>query len=156
MRGIESAVTIDRPRRDVYAFVRDLENVAKLDPDVVSTARSEGEIEPGTTFRFRGKTPPLGRERDTTIRLTTLRPNEAIEFEGEVGPMRPKGGFSVEPSNGQTRLLFWGEPNPQGLAKLLSPLVTRQGKRLWDRRLERVKNHLESPHSVHGTGSAAS
>jgi hypothetical protein len=39
---------------------------------------------------------------------------------------------------------FRGDPNPVGVFKLLSPLITRQAQRLWDGNLARLKTVLEA------------
>jgi uncharacterized protein YndB with AHSA1/START domain len=137
-------VTIARPVEEVYRHFLELDQNA-TDPDVESVVKEpSGSTGPGTTFRFRHKV--RGRIRETTMRFVSLEPNQRIEFEGDVGPVRPKGVFTFDQTNGGTRLsVRIDELNPVGPLKLLSPLLARIGQRIWDARLERIKAALEAP-----------
>jgi carbon monoxide dehydrogenase subunit G len=142
---MESVVIIERPVEEVFGFVVDLSNIPSTDPSVQSVEKtSEGAIDAGTTFRMRQKAPPLGKVREASVRYTTVEPNRKIEFEAMVGPISPMASLTFEQANGGTRVTFRGEPNPAGPFKLLSPLIERQGQRMWDKRLTRLKSTLES------------
>jgi len=144
MAEIESRVTIARPREEVFGYFLALEeNVPRTNPDVEWVVKTpDGPTRVGTTLRSRGKS--LGRTRETTMRFTTIVPNETIQFEAEVGPMRPRCVFSFDPTGDGTRVTFRGDPNPIGLFKLLSPLFIRVGQRVWGERLARAKATLEA------------
>jgi len=144
MTKIESKVTIARPREEVFGYFLTLdENVPKTNRDVEWVVKTpDGPTEVGTTLRARGKS--LGRIRETTIRFTAIVPNEKIEFEAEVGPMRPNCAFTFDQAHGGTRVTFRGDPNPVGPFKLLSPLFTRIGQQVWAERLARAKTALEA------------
>ena len=79
------------------------------------------------------------------MRFTAIVPNEKIEFEAEVGPMRPNCAFIFDQVHGGTSVTFQGDPNPVGPFKLLSPLFTRIGHQVWAGRLARTKTALEAP-----------
>jgi uncharacterized membrane protein len=143
---MESTVIIERPVEEVFAFVVDLTNVPSMDPSVQSVEKiSEGPIDAGTTFRMRQKAPPLGKVREASVRYTAVEPNRKIEFEAMVGPISPTASLTFEQANGATRVVFRGEPNPVGPFKVLSPLIARQGQRMWDKRLAGLKRTLEPP-----------
>src|SRR5215211_2842367 len=143
---MESTVLIERPVEEVFGFVVDLTNIPSMDPSVQSVQKtSEGPIDAGTTFRMRQKAPPLGKVREATVRYTAVEPNRNIEFEAMVGPISPTARLTFEQANGETRVRFRGEPNPVGPLKVLSPLISRQGQRMWDKRLAGLKSTLESP-----------
>ena len=142
---MESVVIIERPVEEVFGFVVDLSNIPSTDPSVQSVEKtSEGPIDEGTTFLMRQKAPPLGKVREASVRYTAVEPNRKIEFESMVGPISPTASLTFEQANGGTRVTFRGEPNPVGPFKLLSPLIGRQGQRMWDKRLARLKSTLES------------
>jgi Polyketide cyclase / dehydrase and lipid transport len=147
MAKIESKVTIARPPDEVFGYFLTLdENVPKTNRDIEWVGKTpEGPTEVGTTLRARGKS--LGRIRETTMRFTAIVPNEKIEFEGEVGPMRPNCVFIFDQTRGGTLVTFRGDPNPVGPFKLLSPLFTRMGQQVWAKRLARAKTALEAPAS---------
>jgi uncharacterized membrane protein len=143
---MESIVIIERPVEEVFGFVVDLSNIPSMDPSVESVEKtSEGPIDAGTTFLMRQKTPPLGKIREASVRYTAVETNRKIEFEAMVGPISPTASLTFEQANGATRVVFRGEPNPVGPFKVLSPLIARQGQRMWDERLAGLKRTLEPP-----------
>jgi len=147
---MDSTVLIDRPVEEVFGFVADLTNIPSMDPSVKSVQKtSEGPIEAGTTFRMRQKAPHLGKVRDASVRYTAVKPNRKIEFKARVGPNSPTARLTFKRADGGTRVRFHGEPNPGGPLKVLSPLSTRQGQHMWDKRLARLKRTLETPQKGH-------
>ena len=143
---MESTVIIERPVEEVFGFVLDLTNIPSTDPSVKSVEKtSEGPIEAGSTFLMRQEAPPLGKIREATVRYTAVEPNRNIEFEAMVGPITPTARLTFEQANGGTKVTFRGEPNPVGPLKILSPLISRQGQRMWDKRLAGLKSTLEAP-----------
>jgi uncharacterized protein YndB with AHSA1/START domain len=143
MAKMEFTVTIARPVEEVFGFFLALdENAPKVDPSAGSVVKSpEGPAGPGTTFRFRQQT--LGKVRETTTRFMGVEPNKKIEFEAEIGPMRPKASLTFEQADGGTRVTFRGDSNPIGPLKLLNPVFNRKGQQVWGQRLARVKTVLE-------------
>ena len=93
---------------------------------------------------MRQEAPPLGKVREATVRYTTVEPNRKIEFEAMAGPISPTASLTFEQANGATKVTFRGEPNPVGPFKILSPLIGRQGQRMWEKRLAGLKRTLES------------
>jgi uncharacterized protein YndB with AHSA1/START domain len=144
MASIESTVTIARRPEEVFDYFLTLdENVPQTNPAVEWMVKSpDGPTQVGTTLRSRGKS--LGRVRETTMRFTAIVPNERIQFEAEVGPMRPRCEFGFDRTDGGTRVTFRGDPNPVGPFKVLSPLFVRIGRHVWDERLARAKATLET------------
>jgi hypothetical protein len=144
MAKMETTVTIARARKDVFGYFLALdENVPKTNPDVEYVVKiPEGPTGAGTTFRSRGKT--FGRTMETTMVFTAVVPNEKIEFEGEVGPMRPKCVFTFDQTDGGTTVTLRGDPNPVGPFKLLSPFFNWKGQQIWGERLARAKAALEA------------
>jgi uncharacterized membrane protein len=143
---MESTVIIERPVEEVFGFVVDLTNVPTADPSVRSVEKtSEGPIDAGTTFLMRQESPPLGKVREASVRYTAVEPNRNIEFEAMVGPIAPTASLTFEPADGATRVTFRSEPNPAGPLKVISPLISRQGQRMWNKRLARLKSTLEAP-----------
>ena len=136
---IQSATTIARPVEDVFQFLLDLDQ-HPTDPGVESVVKSpDGPTGPGTTLRF-----THAKGRQTTMRFTAVEPSRRIGFEGNVGPLKPVGDFTCTPNDGHTRLTVHVAPNPARPLKLLSPLVSRIGQRVWDQRLARIKAALEA------------
>jgi hypothetical protein len=145
MARMQTTVMIARPVEEVFHFFLALdENAPKVDPSSGSVVKSpEGPAGPGTTFRFQQQT--LGKVRETTTRFTGVEPNRRIDFEAEIGPMRPKCDLTFEQADEGTRVTFRGDSNPIGPLKLLNPLFNRKGQQMWGQRLARVKTVLEAP-----------
>ena len=144
MAKMESTVTIARPVAEVFGSVLALDEIApKIDPSLESVLKTpEGPPGPGTTFLLRQHN--FGKMRETTTRFLAIETNRRIEFEAEVGPMRPKGDLTFEPMDRGTRITFRGDSNPIGLLWLLSPLLNRIGERVWSKRLAAIKAVLEA------------
>jgi uncharacterized protein YndB with AHSA1/START domain len=144
MAKMEATVTIARPVEEVFRFFLALdENAPKVDPSAGSVVKSpEGPSGPGTTFRFRQQS--LGKVRETTTRFTGVEPNRRIEFEAEIGPMRPQCDLTFEQTDGGTRVTFRGDSHPVGPLKWLNPVMNRKGQQVWGQRLARVKTVLEA------------
>jgi hypothetical protein len=140
MGKVHSQVTISRPAEAVYQFLLDLDQNAG-EPGTLSVDKEPaGPTVAGTTFRMHHD-----KGRETSMVYTALEPNRRIEFEGHVGPLRPKGAFVISADAGGTELSADIEPNPQGALKVASPIVNLIGKRVWDKRLARMKAKLEAP-----------
>jgi len=147
MAKMESTVVIARPVEEVFGFFLALdENAPKTDPSVGSVVKTpDGPPGPGTTFRLRQQN--LGKIRETTTRFTAVEANRKIEFEAEIGPMRPKCSLTFEQTDAGTRVTFRGDSNPVGPFRVLSPLFNRKGQQVWGQRLARIKVELEAPTS---------
>jgi carbon monoxide dehydrogenase subunit G len=140
---VESTVVVARPVEDVFQFFLDFDRSAAGLGIESATREPKGPTEVGTTFRLRDKAG--SKTRESTTRITSIEPNRKIGFDGTVGPLRPRGAYIFEPTEHGTRLTVRIDPNPIGPLKLASPLVTRMGRRIWDKRLERIKALLEAP-----------
>lgn len=140
---LNSSVIIARPVEDVFGFVLALdESAPKTDPDVESVVRTPaGPVGTGTTFRFRQKT--RRGYRESTTQFTAVEPNRSIAFTAMIGPLKPTAVLTFEPTSEGTSLTFAGDPNPVGPLKVLGPLINRQGQRVWNHRLARIKAVLE-------------
>lgn len=144
MTGFRSTVTIARPVEEVFGFFLSLdESAPRTDPGIDSIAKiPDGPPRAGTTFVFRQVRG--GKTRETTTRFTSVEPNRRIEFDAEIGPMRPRCSLDFAGTDGGTRVTFQGDSNPVGPLRLLTPVFNRKGRQVWDERLARVKSVLES------------
>jgi len=144
MAQIETAVVIRRPRRDVFDFLLDLEHATGIDPGIVSVAkRSEGPTTAGTEFEVRQRVPPFGRITKGTSRFTTVDAPSTIAIQAELGPIRPTGRFEFKDVSDGTLVTVAINPNARGVYRILSPLIARRARRLWEARLQRMKMILE-------------
>ena len=144
MTKIESTVTIARPVDEVFVFFLALdESAPRTDPGVESVVKTpDGPPGAGTTFLFRQVRG--GKTRETTTRFTSVEPDRRIDFDAEIGPMRPRCSLVFERTDGETRVTFRGDSNPVGPFKLITPVFNRKGQQVWDERLARIKAVLEA------------
>jgi hypothetical protein len=144
---MESTVTIARPVEEVFGSLLALDEIApRIDPSLESVIKTPAGLPgPGTTFRLRQNN--LGKMRETMTRFTVVEPNRRIEFEAEIGPMRPRCDLTFEAIDRGTRITFRGDSNPIGLLRLLSPLFNQRGERIWAQRLAAIKAVLEASKS---------
>jgi uncharacterized protein YndB with AHSA1/START domain len=134
---VESTVTVARPPEDVYAFFLDFDKYGEERVESV-VKEPEGPTSAGTVFRFGN-----GKGRETTMRFTSLEPNRKIEFDGDVGPLKPVGAFIIEPTEGGSKLTIRVAPNPVGALKVASPAINLVGSRTWAKRLAQIKAAIE-------------
>ena len=145
MGRVQSEVTIARPADAVYEFLLDLDKNAS-DPDTERVDKEPaGPTVAGTTFRFHH-----AKGRETSMVYTALDPNRRIDFQGDVGPLRPKGAFVLEGGGATTTLKVDVDAQPQGALRFASPVVNVIGKRIWDKRLARIKASLEGSAAASG------
>jgi hypothetical protein len=102
----------------------------------------DGPPGPGTTFVFRQRV--MGMTAETKTHLTAVEPNRRIEFDAEIGPMRPRCSLTFEPVAEGTLVTFRGDSNPPEPLKGFTSLRDRMGQKKWTQRLARMKEVLES------------
>ena len=144
MGAIRSEISINRPVETVYDYFANPDRDMAQAPRPTSSpwsASMPGRLGSGSTFRFRHSAGPV---RESTSRFTVVRPNRELQFEGVVGALRPWNQLLFDPSQGATTVRFAGRANPTGPARVLGPLVSRMGRKLWADRLAKAKSFLEA------------
>jgi uncharacterized protein YndB with AHSA1/START domain len=145
MSGMTTSMLIARPVEEVFAFLLNPKDSApRMDPAggglVLMTP--DGPPGPGTTFIFRQRV--MGRTTETKTHLTAVDTNRRVEFDAEIGPMRPRCTLTFEPVAEGTLVIFRGDSHPRGPLKLVTPVMDRMGQKNWTHRLARMKEVLES------------
>ena len=143
MGTIRCEIIINKPVETVYDYFANPDrDIARATPDIESVERlSPGPTAPGTTFRFKHASGPV---HESTSRFIVVRPPHELQFEGVVGPLRPWNQLTFEAADGATTVRFAGQANPTGPSKLLAPLASMMGRRLWKERLAKAKAFLEA------------
>ena len=85
---------------------------------------------------------PFGRRVPVDYEITAYEPSERIAFKAIAGPVRPEGAYVLEPSDGGTRLTVSLRCSPSGLAKLMTPMVTKTMRSVVAQ-IERLREVLE-------------
>ena len=145
MAEFESRITIARPVGEVFALLLDLENARYFDPQIESVRRvTPGAIGVGTTFEFREPTPPFGRIGRTSCTYAEIQPPERIVLDFQVGALHGTENYLFRSAGDATLLITRGRMRLPLPLRVLSPLVTRQGRQLWDTRLRWIKDWMET------------
>lgn len=145
MTQFECSTTIARPPGEVFTAVVDFENSRYFDPGVESVRRiTQGDIGVGTRYQFREPIPPRGRIGTASATYTAFEPGRRTAFDFQVGALRGKGSFVFERAGSGTHVTFTGSIRPRWPLRVLSPVMARQGRRTWDKRLQFIKDWIEA------------
>lgn len=138
---IKSSVVINRPIEAVFDYSAQFERHPEW-----QTGLKASSLEGPAAVGVKGsETRQMGpRVQTYEWRVSEFdRPNR-IGFETLTGSMRPVGSMTFTAEGDGTRLDFEMEMNPQGLLKLLMPIISRQVQREVDADHQTLKRLLES------------
>jgi hypothetical protein len=142
MAKFDESVVIQRPVKQVFAFVSNPEN----DPPWTSAAEmhrtSDGPIGIGTTFQQRDRF--LGRRLDLPLEVVGYETNHSITVKTTSRLLSLEGTRIVDPvGDDATRVTFVGNGHAHGMWKLVQPLLAAMGGRRLRAQLARLKQLLE-------------
>ena len=139
---IEHSVIIDRPLAEVFAFVTDLRNETRWQPEIRSvTLEDPLPLMTGATFREERVT--LGRRYDWRFRITRFEAPRVIEIETITGTAPYRGARRFEAVGGATRVTESGELTLPRFARFLEPVLGRLAARPVRVAYARLKRLLE-------------
>lgn len=142
MINLDLGVLIDRPMKDVFAFVADPNNMSKWNSAVVSLQQiTPGAVGVGTKFKSIGEA--LGRRIEGELQITAYEPDTKCGFQLNAGPMQLKLTITFKPVGTGTKVSLNGEGNPGGIFKLAEGVMAGQVKALMEANLARLKSILE-------------
>jgi carbon monoxide dehydrogenase subunit G len=134
----EHTVSIDRPPRDVFAFLADVENLPRWQGTVTEASLDDdGRIRETRSF--------LGRRVVSTLEIAASEPPSRWDLRTIEGPVRFTVSHRLEASGDGTRLTVVGEGEAVGLGRLAGPLVGRAVQRQAAEDFARLKRLLERP-----------
>lgn len=143
MIDVERSVVINRPPKDVFAFVSNLRNEPQFHTDVrEATQTSKGPLGVGTTFDMRRTKPSMGVDR-ASARVIRFDPDREISFETHFGKMRPVRTYRVEPSGTGSKVTHRLQLQLSGGWRIMSFMMRRMVAKSWDRFLGNLKRVLE-------------
>ena len=143
--AIEVSQNINRPVDQVFEYVTHMENNPEWEPAVLEvTKTSEGPIAVGTVFRQGVRA--MGKQGVVNLEITEYEPNERFGFRAlnPFGPIQPRSWWTFEQADEETKITFVADPNPRGLFKIMSPLISWWATRLWTKNFATLKQVLES------------
>lgn len=135
------SVIIHRPLPEVFAFVTDLRNETRWQPEIRSVTL-EGPLASGATFRESRVS--FGRRFDWRFRITSYQAPDYITIETIEGAAPYRGTRRFEAIGGSTRVTESGELELPGPLAVLTPVAQLLAKRPLRVAYARLKTILES------------
>jgi carbon monoxide dehydrogenase subunit G len=144
MRRLEASIRVQQPAETVFDFMSVAENHARFIPNMVEFRQTSpgafGQV--GTTIR--GRLRILGVSVEVPYEITQFEPKTRLAMQGVMGPILFKDGYALEPAGGETRIVFWLELTPRGVARLANPLMGFIGRTHAAETLANLKKALET------------
>lgn len=142
MINLDLGVLIDRPIKDVFAFVANPKNMSKWNSAVVSLEQvAPGAVGVGTKFKSVGEM--LGRRIEGEMQITAYEPDTKCGFQVAAGPMQVNITLTFKTVGTGTKVNLNAQGNPGGLFKLAEGVLAGQVKSLMEGNLARLKSALE-------------
>jgi uncharacterized protein YndB with AHSA1/START domain len=137
MINVEHSVVIDRPVKDVFAYVADQTNEPNWHTDVLAV-RPEGPSELGSTVTWLINF--IGQNQDVS-EVTAFDPDRRIQLTARRGPLKPTL-YPHIPTGKRPDTIYRGVQIPfQGIFRLLGPVMKVTGAP--DRRNARFAQNLK-------------
>ena len=142
MINLDFSALIDRPQKDVFAFVADPGNMSKWNSAVVSLEQiAPGKVGVGTKFMSIGEM--MGRRIEGEMQITAYEPDTKCGFQVTAGPMQVNITLSFKTVGTGTKINLNAQGNPGGLFKLAEGVLAGQVKSMMEGNLARLKTVLE-------------
>jgi uncharacterized membrane protein len=143
MIHIEGEIDINRPVEEVFDAVADERNEPRYNPRLLWVEKiSSGPIGRGT--RFRAATKTIGRPVEMTIEFTDYQRPRRLGSSTHMPTMEIEGALSFDTVPQGTRMRWSWELQPQGVLRLLTPLITLMGRRQEETMWAGLKRFLET------------
>lgn len=141
MISVEKSIIINKPPKEVFAFVYTEGNNKKIQADVTEVIDHGPRNTVGSSYTEVRKF--LGQDMRTTIEVTTFEPN--VKWVGKVikGPVYYDLTITYEASNGGTKYTTKLTGEPKGFFKLAENLVASQLEKTMAENNQRLKDLLE-------------
>ena len=142
MSSFTNTVTIDRPARDVFAFLADLENVPRWNYAITETRKTKsGDVGVGTTYEQTRSTPAPSREQLT---ITEFEPDRHITVVGTLARFPARLEYTMEERDGRTRLSNTVDLRLTGAVRLLGGIAAGRIRSTVAKNLDTLKELLEA------------
>src|SRR6185436_2854248 len=142
MINLEFGTLIDRPEKDVFAFVANPNNMSKWNSAVVSLQQiTPGTVGVGTKFKSVGEA--IGRRIEGELQVVSYEPDTKCGFQLQAGPMQMNLTMSFKTVGTGTKLSLNAQGNPAGVFKLAEGMLAGRVKSMMEENLARLKSVLE-------------
>ncbi|MBI3151598.1 MAG: SRPBCC family protein [Chloroflexi bacterium] len=142
MINLDLGVLIDRPVKDVFAFVADPNNMSKWNSAVVSLEQiTPGAVSVGTKFKSVGEM--MGRRIEGEMQVIAFEPDTKCGFQVNAGPMQVNLIMIFKTVGTGTKVSLNAQGNPAGFFKLAEGVMAGRVKSMMEENLARLKSSLE-------------
>ena len=142
MINVDLGTLIDKPIKDVFAFVSNPNNMSKWNSAVVSLEQvTPGDVGVGTKFKSTGEL--MGRKIEGEMQVTAIEPDTKCGFQVNAGPMQINLTLTLKTVGTGTKLSLNAQGNPAGFFKLAEPVMQGRVKGMMEENLARLKSVLE-------------
>ena len=142
MINLDLGTLVDRPIKDVFGFVSNLNNMSKWNSAVVSLQQvTPGAVGVGTKFKSVGEM--MGRRIEGEVQVTSYEPDTKTGFQMNAGPMQINVTISFKPVGTGTKISLNAQGNPAGVFKLAEGVMQGRIKSMMEENLARLKSVLE-------------
>jgi carbon monoxide dehydrogenase subunit G len=142
MINLDLGTLIDKPVKEVFAFVADPNNMSKWNSAVVSLQQiTPGAVGVGTKFKSTGEM--MGRRIEGEMQVTAYEPDTRCGYQVNAGPMQVNLNITFKTVGTGTKISLNAQGNPAGLFKLAEPVMAGRVKSLMEENLARLKSVLE-------------
>ena len=142
MAHIEGEIVINRPTDVVFDFVADERNEPRFNPQMRRVEQiTAGPVGLGT--QFRAEMANMGRTVEMVIAFTTFERPRRLASHTRMSSIDIRGALTFEPVPEGTLMRWLWEMEPRGILKLMTPMITRMGRRQEETIWAGLKRHLE-------------
>ena len=142
MINLDLGTLIDKPMKDVFAFVANPNNMSKWNSAVVSLEQvTPGAVGVGSKFKSVGEM--MGRRIEGEMQITAYEPDSKCGFQVNAGPMQVNLSLAFKTVGTGTKVSLNAQGNPAGFFKLAEGLMSGRVKAMMEENLARLKSVLE-------------
>ena len=142
MINLDLGVLIDRPVKDVFAFITNPQNMSRWNSAVVSLEQlTPGAVGMGTKFKNVGEM--MGRRIEGEMQVVAFEPDAKYGFQMQAGPMQVNMLMTFKTVGTGTKLSLNAQGNPAGFFKLAEGVMAGRVKAMMEENLARLKTVLE-------------
>lgn len=141
MPSVERTVTTDQPLTKVWEYLSDFTNTEEWDPPTVTTTRTAGDGGVGTTYHNVSKL--LGSEQEVDYVVTEYVVEQRLQLAGDAGSIKLLDTITFEATASGTSVTYHAEFDPEGVAKLATPLIPAALKVLADKVAASMQEKLD-------------
>lgn len=125
----------------MFDYVSELAHTPEWNWAIAETVKpNPGPIGEGTTYQQTSRVPEQTTEN---LRISVLEPPKRLQVEGTLARHPARLSYQFSPYEDGTRLTNQVELKPQGVARLLSPVLTGRIEAAVADNLSHLKHHLE-------------